>query len=267
MSEAMLADVWEKSALYYDAGMIRRCQAEWDESFMHLLKSEGGKALDLGTGDGQWAFTMERLGYETISIDQSETRLKKARQMAMLKNSRCRFDRGCADMPNFRSGAFNVVFTRSPFWEWPDATAFLQRVRDLLSDKGTFLSAEELPMEGNLRTDLARSLLEHAGFIKTACREVTRRTRYRFEELAALMEKNQNSMALKYHHYAQKRYRCEEMNDLFRELGLNQWHVFEDNGVRYFEKRTSYMAVAGYKEEEINLRNFENAVDNDSHLQ
>ncbi|PYZ97551.1 hypothetical protein CR205_02845 [Alteribacter lacisalsi] len=267
MNEGMLAKVWEKSALYYDMGMIRRSQAEWDDALMQLITSPGGLGLDLGTGDGKWAFALERIGFDTISLDSSETRIKKADHLRALQKSRCEFAIGDIKNPPFSEQTFNVVTTRLPFWEWTDAPEFLFRIRKQLNNRGTFLSLEETSSKGKLRVDLSRALLEYAGFKKTVCREVIRRTHYRFEDLAVMMKKNRNELALSYHQFAGRTYSCAEMNDLFRELGLDQWYVSEEEGIRYFEKRTPYMAVAGYKEEEINLRNFENVVDNDSHLQ
>lgn len=84
----------------------------------------GKKALDVGTGTGQFAVYLANKGFEVTGVDLSEEMIATARQNAAQEGLPIRFQTGDAEHLDFADESFDVVVSRNLLWAcririWP----------------------------------------------------------------------------------------------------------------------------------------------------
>ncbi len=115
----------------------------WKTLLANLIEgSSGRRAIDMGTGTGQFAVYLARLGFRVTGIDISEKMIRKAREHAEFYN--LHIDLQCRDAENlpYKDDAFDVIVSRNLLWTLPDPEKALQEWRRVLKPAGAIIVSD-----------------------------------------------------------------------------------------------------------------------------
>lgn len=146
--------------LFYDAaGVTGRNDPDSSESafavdrIQHQLESviwSGMRTLDLGCGAGRFTFAMESLGAIPVGMDCAAIPLDHARQIALQRNCRSRFQQGDILTHPFEKASFDLALLADSIVEFSpnDIEILSSRLTDILAPDGIFclsMKCEESP--------------------------------------------------------------------------------------------------------------------------
>lgn len=111
---------WRSSTYGYDTDKSIKIANRWEAILKKLVSGAPGKrALDIGTGRGQFAFYLARLGFTVTGIDLSENMISHARKYSAACNLDIDFQAGDAEELEFEDNTFDVVVSRNLLWTLP----------------------------------------------------------------------------------------------------------------------------------------------------
>jgi ubiquinone/menaquinone biosynthesis C-methylase UbiE len=115
----------------------------WESILRELVEgASGGRALDIGTGRGQFAVYLARSGFNVTGIDLSEKMVFHARQNAMARKLNIDFQTGDAEKLEFDDSTFDVVVSRNLLWTLPDPGKAFMEWRRVMKPGGTLVVSD-----------------------------------------------------------------------------------------------------------------------------
>ena len=107
-----------------------------------IVRIDGARVLDLGTGPGVMALELAARGGMVTGVDISEGQIAVARRVGKARNlqDRLRFVLASAEHTGFASGSFELV-TAGQCWHWFDGAAVMSEARRVLSAGGVVVVA------------------------------------------------------------------------------------------------------------------------------
>jgi len=104
----------------------------------------GKRALDVGTGTGDFAVYLARIGFEVTGIDISEEMIRRTRKNASAQGLDIDLRTGDAEDVGFGDGTFDVVTARNLLWTLPRPERALREWRRVLKPGGTLIISDGL---------------------------------------------------------------------------------------------------------------------------
>lgn len=128
--------------------------AETWETVLHDLVATGAgrKALDVGTGTGQFAVYLANKGFEVTGVDLSEEMIATARQNAAQEGLLIRFQTGDAEHLDFPDNSFDVVVSRNLLWTLPRPDKALKEWKRVLKPGGKLVVSDGFWMNSTWKT-------------------------------------------------------------------------------------------------------------------
>ncbi len=140
---------WDWRSLSYprDTDKSQIVADTWETLLSHLVSGPPGRrAVDIGTGTGQFAVYLARLGFRVTGIDISEGMIRKAREHAQHLNLEIDFQRNDADSLPFENNSFDVVASRNLLWTLPDPERAIEEWRRVLKPAGALVVSDGMWM-------------------------------------------------------------------------------------------------------------------------
>ncbi|MBE6519202.1 MAG: metalloregulator ArsR/SmtB family transcription factor [Thermoplasmata archaeon] len=140
-----LRQFWEENA--ETLGKMTRENLYGDFNLEHILRSlpipsRQLKILDLGTGAGKIAVQASLLGHTAVGVDFSKEMIKQARLTAMHFHTRIMLVEDDAETLHFPTGLFDVVIAKDLLFCVDDASAAINRWKDILNPGGFLIIAD-----------------------------------------------------------------------------------------------------------------------------
>ncbi len=134
---------WRSRSYGYDADKSIEIENRWEFVLKELVSDAPGKqALDIGTGRGQFAFYLARLGFAVTGIDLSEKMISHARKNPITHKRNIVFQTGDAEKLEFEDNTFDVVASRNLLWTLPNPDKALNEWRRILRPGGTLVVSD-----------------------------------------------------------------------------------------------------------------------------
>jgi SAM-dependent methyltransferase len=135
---------------YYDQPLTEAAERfaaseEW-QATRALLPQSGGRALDLGAGQGVSAFALARTGFEVTALEPDPSNLVGCGAIAQLArhvSSPIDAVRGVAEALPFADAAFDLVFCRQALHHARDLRAFCREAARVLRPGGRLIAVRE----------------------------------------------------------------------------------------------------------------------------
>ncbi len=105
-------------------------------------RSPGRRALDVGTGTGQFAVYLAQSGYTVTGVDLSEKMIETARQNARAEGLSIDFQVGDAEHLLFPDDSFDVVVSRNLLWTLPDPEKAITEWKRVLKPGGRLVVSD-----------------------------------------------------------------------------------------------------------------------------
>ena len=105
-------------------------------------KGHGKRALDIGTGTGQFAFYLARQGYEVTGIDLSEKMIEWAKKGADESDLNIHFRTGDAEHLDFENDRFDIVVSRNLLWTLPNPEQAIHEWHRVLKPEGRIILSD-----------------------------------------------------------------------------------------------------------------------------
>ncbi|MGA1867864.1 MAG: class I SAM-dependent methyltransferase [bacterium] len=104
--------------------------------------SPGRYALDIGTGRGDFAIYLARLGFIVTGLDLSENMISHARENARMHKLPIHFQTGDAEKLEFEDNTFDVIVSRNLLWTLPCPDKALNEWRRVMKPGGTLIVSD-----------------------------------------------------------------------------------------------------------------------------
>lgn len=138
---------WRSKSYGYDGDKSIKITRKWETILKDLVSDVPGRhALDIGTGRGQFAIYLARLGFNVTGIDLSESMISLAGKHALLHELNIDFQTGDAEKLNFKDNTFDVVVSRNLLWTLHDPEKALKEWRRVMKPGGTLVVSDGLWM-------------------------------------------------------------------------------------------------------------------------
>ncbi len=138
---------WRSVSYPWDQDKSRSVSENWQSLLANLVAGPPGRrAVDMGTGTGQFAVYLARLGFRVIGIDISEKMVRKARENADSRSLPIDFQTRDAEDLLFRDNTFDVIVSRNLLWTLPDPGKALKEWRRVLKPTGTLVVSDGMWM-------------------------------------------------------------------------------------------------------------------------
>ena len=134
---------WRSVSYPWDQDKSRSVSETWESLLADLVAGPAGRrAVDMGTGTGQFAVYLARLGFDVIGIDISEKMVRKARENADSRSLPIDFQTQDAEDLLFRDDTFDVIVSRNLLWTLPHPEKALKEWRRVLKPTGTLIVSD-----------------------------------------------------------------------------------------------------------------------------
>lgn len=134
---------WRSPSYPFDADKSEKIAETWERLLAGLISgAPGRRAIDMGTGTGQLALYLARLGFSVTGIDISERMIEKARERADRFNLDIDFQLQDAENLLFRDSTFDVIVSRNLLWTLPDPGKAFKEWRRVLKSAGTLIVSD-----------------------------------------------------------------------------------------------------------------------------
>ncbi|XCN74383.1 MAG: class I SAM-dependent methyltransferase [Candidatus Electrothrix aestuarii] len=136
---------WNKRSSSYglDKDKSSSIAETWSAVLHDLVENGAGKkALDVGTGTGQFAVYLANKGFEVTGVDLSEEMIATARQNAAQEGLPIRFQTGDAEHLDFADESFDVVVSRNLLWTLPHPDLALKEWQRVLKPGGKLVVSD-----------------------------------------------------------------------------------------------------------------------------
>ena len=138
---------WRSLSYPWDQDKSGSVSKTWESLLADLVAGPAGRhAIDMGTGTGQFAVYLARLGFRVIGIDISEKMVRKARDNAHTYGLPIDFQTQDAEDLLFRDNTFDVIVSRNLLWTLPDPGKALKEWRRVLKPTGTLIVSDGMWM-------------------------------------------------------------------------------------------------------------------------
>jgi ubiquinone/menaquinone biosynthesis C-methylase UbiE len=138
---------WRSLTYPWDADKSETIAETWETLLARLVSGPPGRrAIDMGTGTGQFAVYLARLGFRVTGIDISERMIQKAREHADRFNLDIDFQQQDAENLLFKDSTFDVVVSRNLLWTLPDPEKALEEWRRVLKPAGALVVSDGMWM-------------------------------------------------------------------------------------------------------------------------
>jgi ubiquinone/menaquinone biosynthesis C-methylase UbiE len=167
-----IARYWDWRSKSYCTGVANWISETWESVIGDLAgPASPGEALDIGTGTGEVAMTLSRIGFETRGIDISSRMIHRARSVAEERGLDIKFHCGDAESLCFEEGTFDVVASRNLVWTLANPGKALREWHRVMKPGGTLILSDGLWMNytwnslNRLGRNLVGALIKKRGFI------------------------------------------------------------------------------------------------------
>ena len=136
---------WRSASYELDLAKSIETVKNWESAIHGLvshLRAEGLRALDVGTGPGQFAFYLAQEGFEVTGIDISPGMIARAERKAGQLGLRVDFRTGDAERLPFDDDTFDVVVTRNLVWTLPNPESAVREWRRVLKPGGRIIISD-----------------------------------------------------------------------------------------------------------------------------
>ncbi len=143
---------WRSKTYGYDTDKSVIIANTWESVLKELtLDVPGRRALDVGTGRGQFAVYLASSGFSVTGIDISEEMISHARHHAMGNQLDIDFQTGDAENLEFEDNTFDIVVSRNLLWTLPRPEKALREWHRVMKPGGTLLVSDGLWMNTTWR--------------------------------------------------------------------------------------------------------------------
>jgi ubiquinone/menaquinone biosynthesis C-methylase UbiE len=134
---------WRSTSFGHDADKSATIADQWETIVRQAVRGAPGKrALDIGTGTGQFAVYLARGGFDVTAIDISEAMIAAARRYAADQRLNIDFKTGDAESLDFADRTFDVVVSRNTLWTLPRPQKALMEWRRVLKPGGRLMLSD-----------------------------------------------------------------------------------------------------------------------------
>lgn len=136
---------WDWRSRTYGLDQDRSLQVadKWKSVMNELAeKGHGRRALDIGTGTGQFAFYLAEQGFKVTGVDLSEKMIAWAREKACRSSLEIDFMTGDAEHLFFEDNTFDVVVSRNLLWTLPDPDRAIREWHRVLKPNGRIIVSD-----------------------------------------------------------------------------------------------------------------------------
>ena len=134
---------WRSRTYGLDQDRSMHVADKWKEVMQELAESgHGRRALDIGTGTGQFAFYLADQGFNVTGIDLSEKMIEWAREKAFQSRVEIDFMTGDAEHLGFEENTFDVVVSRNLLWTLPDPDRAIREWHRVLKPDGRIIVSD-----------------------------------------------------------------------------------------------------------------------------
>ncbi|MFP4088503.1 MAG: class I SAM-dependent methyltransferase [Desulfobacteraceae bacterium] len=138
---------WRSLTYPWDTEKSDAIVEKWETLLAHSLSGPPGRqALDAGTGPGEFAVYLARLGFRVTGIDISDRMILKAREHAAHCGLHIDFQQEDAENLPFKDRTFHVVVARNLLWTLPNPEKALREWRRVLKPDGAILVSDGMWM-------------------------------------------------------------------------------------------------------------------------
>ncbi len=138
---------WRSKSYAYDTEKSMYISNKWELILKELVSGDSGRrALDIGTGRGQFAIYLARLGFDVTGVDLSENMIYQAGKYALSHNLNIDFKTGDAESLEFEDSTFDVVVSRNLLWTLAQPDKALCEWRRVMKRGGTLVVSDGLWM-------------------------------------------------------------------------------------------------------------------------
>ncbi len=138
---------WRSRSYGHDTDKSIAIAKNWESILKELAPgAPGRRALDIGTGTGQFAVYLARAGFNVTGIDLAENMLFIAGQYAANQGLDIDFQIGDAEALAFGDSTFDVVVSRNLLWTLPHPDKALEEWRRILKPEGILIVSDGLWM-------------------------------------------------------------------------------------------------------------------------
>lgn len=134
---------WRSRTFGYDKDKSVIIADTWEAVLKELLpQSAGRRALDVGTGMGQFAFYLARAGFKVTGIDLSGEMIACAKRHAIKNHLPVDFITGDAELLEFEDDSFDVLVSRNLLWTLPHPEKALREWRRVVRPGGRLVISD-----------------------------------------------------------------------------------------------------------------------------
>jgi len=134
---------WRSTSFGHDSDKSAAIADQWETIVHQVVKGAPGKrALDIGTGTGQFAVYLARGGFDVTGIDISAAMIAEARRYAADQRLQINFMTGDAESLDFADRTFDVVVSRNLLWTLPRPYQALMEWRRVLKPGGRLMLSD-----------------------------------------------------------------------------------------------------------------------------
>lgn len=138
---------WRSKSYGDDADKSIIIANRWEAVLEELVTgAHGRQALDIGTGRGQFAIYLARLGFAVTGVDLSNKMIFHARKNAIKHKLNIAYQTGDAEKLEFDDNTFDVVVSRNLLWTLPSPDKALLEWQRVLKPGGTLVVSDGLWM-------------------------------------------------------------------------------------------------------------------------
>jgi ubiquinone/menaquinone biosynthesis C-methylase UbiE len=138
---------WRSGSYGDDADKSIRIVNRWASILQDLVSDAPGRqAIDIGTGRGQFAIYLARLGFSVTGVDLSSDMISHARRNEMTRRLNIVFQTGDAEQLDFGDNTFDVAVSRNLLWTLPNPEQALNEWRRILKPGGRLVVSDGLWM-------------------------------------------------------------------------------------------------------------------------
>lgn len=134
---------WRSRTFGYDRDKSIIIADTWESVLKELLPQPAGKrALDVGTGMGQFAFYLARAGFSVTGIDLSGEMITRAKRHAAEHHLPVDFVTGDAESLSFEDNSFDVLVSRNLLWTLPHPEKALKQWQRVVKPGGRLVISD-----------------------------------------------------------------------------------------------------------------------------
>ncbi len=134
---------WRSESYGVDSDKSLEVSERWRSVINELLENvDGRRALDIGTGTGQFALYLAGAGFDVTGIDLSENMISCAKKNAAESMADIDFRTGDAENTGFADNSFDVVVSRNLIWTLPDPEKAIKEWYRILKPDGKIIVSD-----------------------------------------------------------------------------------------------------------------------------